>query len=99
MEKTKIIGWGSKSPLVKNISKRTKIKPADVSDVLRCLPQAIIDVLISLNPPESQTISFPLISVKYNSKGYMGKPSLQVKKSPSFRNEATRYLKSTGEHK
>lgn len=80
---------GRKSPLVKMICARTKIKPVNVIDVLRILPECMAEAFIQANPAEREVIDMTCVSMCWN-KGNKWGPHITIKPAKKFKEHFTK---------
>ena len=73
-----------KSSLVKMICTKTKIKPVNVIDVLRILPECMAEAFIQANPAEREVIDMTCVSMYWN-KGNKWGPYITMKPSKKFK--------------
>jgi hypothetical protein len=74
---------GPMAELIKEISKKTKLKKDVVTDVLKELPESLLHVFFEQNSKPTEHVSFGFIRLSWNktSKNHI---SISLRKTPSF---------------
>jgi len=77
---------GTESYITRLISKKTKIKPIDILDVLKALPECLCEAFFDVAPAEKEVVSFGFVSMHWKMTGFG--PSIVFKPSDSFKRHA-----------
>ena len=83
-------GIGKNHPLVTLIHQKTKIKKQDIVDMLKVMPECMVEAFITENLEANKPMDMGGVSLRWKTGGIWG-PFLQFKATPALKSHFTRF--------